>query len=297
MTKPSLVKIALALALCWPATKCLVSAERSDPQGGETVDINGMTMYYETLGEGEPLLLLHGFSSSGQESWQLFSEQLSQTYKLIIPDLRGHGRSTNPASTFTHRQCALDVYALLDHLKIRRVRAAGISTGGMTLLHMATQHPDRIRTMILIGATHRFTDQNRVIQGQATVESLSEEGDIWGGYEQMRRIHIRGDEQIRQLRQQFRAFKDNFDDMNFTKEHLGQIRTSTLIIHGDRDEFFPVEIPVEMYKAIPNSSLWIVPKSGHVPIIASRFPLVRAENVPFVATAIDFFKSQEHVAE
>ena len=161
--------------------------------------------------------------------------------------------------------------------------------GGMTLLHMATQQPDRIKAMILIGAAHRFTEQNREIQRQTTVESLSKEGDIWGGFEEMRRIHPRGDEQIRELRQQFHAFKDNYDDMSFTGASLAEIRARTLIIHGDRDEFFPVNIPVEMYKAIPNSSLWIVPNSGHVPIIASRFPLVASEKVPFGRTALEFF--------
>jgi pimeloyl-ACP methyl ester carboxylesterase len=71
---------------------------------------------------------------------------------VIIPDLRGHGWSTNPAKTFTHRQSAADVLALLDHLALKRVRAMGISTGGMTLLHVATRQTDRIDAMVLIGA-------------------------------------------------------------------------------------------------------------------------------------------------
>jgi pimeloyl-ACP methyl ester carboxylesterase len=146
--------------------------------------------------------------------------------------------------------------------------------------------------MILIGATHRSTEQNRAIQRQATVESLSREGDMWGGYEQMRRIHLHGDEQIRDLRRQFNAFKDNVDDMNFSAEELGRIQAKTLIIHGDRDEYFPVELPVEIYKAVPNSALWIVPNGGHVPLIESRFPLVASEKVPFVPTALEFFAGE-----
>jgi pimeloyl-ACP methyl ester carboxylesterase len=62
-----------------------------------------------------------------------------KSYQVIVPDLRGHGRSTNPAAAFTHRQAAADVLALLDRLGLQRVKAMGISTGGMTLLHMATQ--------------------------------------------------------------------------------------------------------------------------------------------------------------
>jgi pimeloyl-ACP methyl ester carboxylesterase len=131
----------LVLAMAFASTvvdNSVTAQEVNAPVQGKAVDINGMTMYYETAGKDDPLSLLHGFSSSGQESWQLFREELAKKYMLVIPDLRGHGRSTNPAKTFTHRQCALDVFALLDHLRIRRVRAAGISTGGMTLLHMAT---------------------------------------------------------------------------------------------------------------------------------------------------------------
>ena len=63
---------------------------------------------------------------------------------------------------------------------------------------------------------------------------------------------------------QFRGFKDSYDDMNFTPPYLLDDRARTLIVHGDRDEFFPVNIPVEMYRAIPKSFLWIVPNGGHV---------------------------------
>jgi pimeloyl-ACP methyl ester carboxylesterase len=76
----------------------------------------------------------------------------------------------------------------------------------------------------------------------------------------------RGDPQIRELATQFAGFRDSYDDMNFTAPFLGTIRARTLIVHGDRDEFFPVDIPVEMYRAIPGAALWIVPRGGHVPV-------------------------------
>ena len=62
---------------------------------GQTAAINGMQMYFEIHGEGEPLLLLHGFTGAGS-NWQAFVGGLSREYQLIIPDLRGHGRSTRP---------------------------------------------------------------------------------------------------------------------------------------------------------------------------------------------------------
>src|SRR5437660_3176316 len=87
-----------------------------------TSSLNGIEMYYEISGSGPPLLLLHGFGGSGQD-WNSMRGEYVNTYKVIVPDLRGHGRSTNPTNQFTHRQSALDVYALLDYLGIRQVRA------------------------------------------------------------------------------------------------------------------------------------------------------------------------------
>ena len=76
-----------------------------------------MKMYYEIHGQGEPLLLLYYFDGTGV-IWKPVIEELAKQYRLIIPDLRGHGRSTNPMKEFTHRQAALDVHALLERLKI-----------------------------------------------------------------------------------------------------------------------------------------------------------------------------------
>ena len=68
---------------------------------------------------------------------------------------------------------------------------------------------------------------------------------------------------MRTLMRYFSASQYSFDDMNFTPPYLSTIKASTLIIHGDRDEFFPVSIPVEMYQSIPNAYLWVVPNGGH----------------------------------
>jgi pimeloyl-ACP methyl ester carboxylesterase len=179
-----------------------------------------------------------------------------------MPDLRGHGGSTNPSGTFTHRQAALDMFALLDQLGIRGFKAMGISSGGMTLLHMATQQPQRVEAMVLIGATTFFPEQARVIQRHmAAPESLPPTM-----LKAMRECAPRGDAQIRDLVRQVNGFKDSYDDMNFTEPFLHTITARTLIVHGDRDAFFPVAIPVQEYGAIPHSYLWIVPNGSHVPI-------------------------------
>lgn len=245
-----------------------------------TVAVNDIEMAYRDVGNGEPLVLLHGFLSCADEAWAPFVEPLSARYRLIIPDLRGHGHSTNPAGTFTHRQSASDVLALLDELEVTRFKAIGISSGAMTLLHIATRDPARVESMVLVGATSYFPEQARAMLRDVTLESLPTEVE-----EMTRACATRGDKQVRQLVTQFHGFKDSYDDMTFTPPHLATITARTLIVHGDRDEFFPVEIAVELYRAIPAAELWIVPGGGHVPIYD---PLV-----PFAATALRFLNGGE----
>ena len=116
---------------------------------GQAVTLNGMQMYYVLAGRGEPLVLLHGYTGSSKD-WALFFDDLAREYQLVIPDLRGHGRSTNPSKEYTHRQAASDVVALLDNLGIEHFKAIGVSGGGNILLHLATQHPSRVVAMVLV---------------------------------------------------------------------------------------------------------------------------------------------------
>ena len=208
-----------------------LAADDSRPQKGQVVRINDIEMYYEIDGnmDGEPLLLLHGFTVSG-EMWKPFRKDLGAHYKLIVPDLRGHGRSTNPTGKFTHRQAALDVFALLQTIGVKSFRAIGGSSGGMVLLHMATQQPDRLEAMVLVSATHYFPKEVR--EGMASMNPNQIPLDFM---ERLRARHKYGDGQIRAIIQQFHDFEDSYDDMNFTPPYLSTIKASTLIIHGDRD--------------------------------------------------------------
>jgi pimeloyl-ACP methyl ester carboxylesterase len=70
--------------------------------------------------------------------------------------------------------------------------------------------------------------------------------------------------------------------MNFTEPYLSTITARTLIVHGDRDELFPVDIAVGMYRAIPRSALWIIPNGGHIPILGALAPAFREEALAFL---------------
>jgi pimeloyl-ACP methyl ester carboxylesterase len=241
---------------------------------GHAVQINNIEMYYEEYGVGKPLVLLHGFGGCTQ-NWHPFIAKLSERHRLIVVDLRGHGHSTNPENKFTHGQAASDVFLLLEKLGVDHFSAMGMSSGGMALLHMATSQPKRIDSMVLISATSYFPDQARAIMRRASFGTMPQQVQ-----EMYRECAKRGDEQIRQLIAQFNALHENYDDMNFTAQSLSTITARTLLVHGDRDNFFPVEIPVSIYRSIPNAALWIIPGGDHVPIYDAT--------VPFTSTALRF---------
>jgi pimeloyl-ACP methyl ester carboxylesterase len=244
-----------------------------------TLPVNGIELYYETEGTGEPLLLLHGGSGSHENWIYAGRDQLKREYRLLLPDARGHGRSTNPGKTITHRQCALDTLALLDHLGIRKCKAIGISMGANILLHMATSEPDRIEAMVLVSAAMYFPEQARAVMRQVRVETQPA-----AEWDTMRKRHKLGDEQIKAIWEWSRGMADSYDDMNFTPTELSRISASTLIVYGDRDFLYPVEMAVEMYRAIPRSALWVVPNGGHGPVFLDAA-------AQFAHTTLAFFRS------
>ena len=253
--KPKLISAYLAvitISIClWPQVQ----------SKAETLKVDGIEMYYEIIGEGEPLILLHGWSQSGQ-TWSGVADDFAKHFQVIIPDLRGHGATDNPSREyFTMKQVALDVYALLDHLKIDSFRAMGISMGGATLLHMATQQPNRIDSMVLIGAWSYISSDQREIAHSTDPYAIPDDQ-----MHRFREIHKHGDEQIIAMMEWQKIGADDYESTAFTPPYLATIKANTLIVHGERDRRVPVSIALEMYEAIPESYLWIVPNGGHVPI-------------------------------
>jgi pimeloyl-ACP methyl ester carboxylesterase len=173
------------------AASTTAGAQASDV--GHTVKINGMEMYYEIVGDGDPMLLLHSGTQTSR-MWDGFVERFSERYRLIIPDLRGHGGSNNPQGLWTTFQFAADVFALLDHLGVDRVRALGASAGAMTLLRMATLQPDRLDSMVVIGVGTYIPAECRATLGSVTTEGLPD-----AAWERLRARHKFGDDQIRAL--------------------------------------------------------------------------------------------------
>lgn len=112
---------------------------------------------------------------------------------------------------------------------------------------------------------------------EVSVESRSE--DDWRA---MRQRHHHGDAQIRALWEHAHAFKDSYEDVNFTLPLLATIQARTLIVHGDRDPLYPVSLAVDMHAAILGSYLWVIPNGGHGPIFGDRAEGFRESALAFL---------------
>ncbi|XXY46437.1 alpha/beta hydrolase [Sorangium sp. So ce269] len=253
-----------------------------DGRTARTASVNGIEMHYELRGEGTPLVLLHGFTGASGDWAHVFDlAELGRDHTVIAPDLRGHGRSNNPAGSLTIRQCALDVFALLDEIGVKTFRAVGLSFGAKCLLHLATQQPDRVESMVLVSATPYFPEQAR-----ALMRHVSGEGRTEAEWEEMRSRHRLGDAQIEALWRQPRLFAASHDDMSFTPPYLSTITARAMIVNGDRDPLYPAELALEMHRAIPRSCLWLLPNSGHTPVFGEW-------KEPFARAALAFLRGEQ----
>lgn len=205
------------------------------------------------------MLLLHGFSGSG-EDWKRSIEGWGEGFRLIMPDLRGHGRSGVLTKPFRHDEAANDILALVDHLGMASCMGVGVSGGGNVLLHMAVTAPERVRAMVLLSATPYFPEQARAIM-RAYGENLAEPQRQY-----LLSRHPGGDRQIEAILASTRAFAESYEDLNFTSASLARIQARTRIVQGDRDPLYPIELSVELLRGIPKASLWVVPDAGHGPV-------------------------------
>src|ERR1700736_6382131 len=116
-----------------------------------TIDRDGVGIYYEVHGSGPPLLLTHGYSSTSQ-MWQGQIEALSKHHKLVLWDMRGHGRSDYPgdASAYSEALTVADIAALLDEVGAISAIVGGLSLGGYMSLAFYRAHPERVSALLII---------------------------------------------------------------------------------------------------------------------------------------------------
>jgi pimeloyl-ACP methyl ester carboxylesterase len=227
-----------------------------------TFEIDGAEIEYRELGSGEPLLLLHGFSGTGDDWMHVFDlERLAERYRVILPDLRGHGGSTNPAGELRQRRIALDMLELCAHLGVEQFRGVGMSLGSNVLLHLATLEPERVSAIVLVAPWMYFS-----VEAQKVIRAMQVENPTAADWQSMRERHTRGDDQIRALWRQAAELATSFDDTSFSPPKLATIRARTLLVNGDRDPFLPPRMLLDMHESISGSALWVIPEGDHGPI-------------------------------
>lgn len=127
---------------------------------------SGVKIKYRVVGDGPPLVLVHGWTASVRTNWDLpgWVDALKPHYRLILPDLRGHGRSAKPhrKSAYSLPLLAADVLAVMDHASVSEARLMGYSMGGMTSLELLSHHADRFSAAVIGGMGAAFPIDRRV---------------------------------------------------------------------------------------------------------------------------------------
>ncbi|KIV82197.1 hypothetical protein PV11_04324 [Exophiala sideris] len=230
------------------------------------LDRNGVRLYYEVHGAGPPLLLTHGYSSTS-EMWADQVEPLSQKFKLIIWDMRGHGRSDYPTeqSAYSEPNTVADMAALLDEVRGPRSTAivGGLSLGGYMSLAFYRVHPSRVSTLLIIDTGPGFkkdaareqwnktafaTGERFNREGLAVLQSMSAERAT---------VSHRDAKGLALAARGMLAQRDNR-----VIESLSRVQVPALVVVGGDDTPF-LAASEYMAKKIPGANKVVIPNAGH----------------------------------
>ena len=250
------------------------------------VTVNNMRMFYEDIGNPDrmPVFLLHGFTGTGVRDWGQHFSSFGERYRVLVPDLRGHGRTDNPAGAeaMTLKQFAVDIMAFCHALKIERAAFCGHSAGSMLQLTLALLAPRLVAACILCSAGYFLSEEVRDWMRNQTPESLAE-GDDPVNIEAYRASHVAQPDQWRTVQLAWLAMGEHAHADDYPEpDDLRKISAPTLIVSGDRDEYFPVEIGSHLYRTLASTEFCVLPNTGH------NIPTERAAWVDLIA--FDFLR-------
>ena len=212
-----------------------------NPTAGQYCTVNGVTLYYEVYGSGPPLLLLHG----NLQSIAAFEHQIpffEGQCRVIIPDCRGRGRSTDNDDELTYHNQALDIKLLLEHLQLPAVHIVGWSDGGIIGLIMAMMYPEKVHSLVACGA-NIVQDETALFEADLAVYREAYCNQTFTGMEH-KLLHLL------------------LHHPNLRFEELAVIKCPVLIVAGEHDAIRPAHT-LAIHRAIPGSQLWVVPGAGH----------------------------------
>jgi pimeloyl-ACP methyl ester carboxylesterase len=233
-----------------------------------SVTTNGLNMHVLEAGKGKPLVLLHGGTVTST-SWSELLPVFAEHYYVLAPDSRGHGRTVNPTGELSYQVMADDIAGLIRELDLRDPLVMGYSDGGQIALELALRHPGLTGALVIAGASYQFDrkyfDCIRAwgfpSAGLVDLEEMQGSNAEW--VEHLRAVHV-GDgdpdywkELLRQVSHLWYSVQD------YRLDHLRAITKPALVYLGDRDQLFELDQVVEMYQAMPEAELAIIPNANH----------------------------------
>ena len=241
--------------------------------------VGDINLYYEVHGNGEPLVLIMGYTGSGK-AWFSIQDILAREYRVIVIDNRGTGRSDKPEKPYTTRMMAADVAGLLDVLGIGAANVYGISMGGMIAQEFALNYTDRLNNLIL-GATScggsravpptpefmafildpELAKMSAADRARATIPWLWNKEFVEKNPAAIERFIALGSEYP--TPPPTMVSQGNALMTHDTYDHLPDIKAPTLVIAGSGDRQFPYENSKLLASRIPNAELAIIENAGH----------------------------------
>ncbi|MFC7451134.1 alpha/beta fold hydrolase [Rhodococcus daqingensis] len=216
--------------------------------------VDGVEVYYEDHGQGEPLLLVHGAAASGRWFGDLVP-QLAREYRVIVPDLRGLGRSQRVAPLTRPQVWVEDLWRLLDELGLDQVHVAGVSLGSRIAGRLVLDDAARVRTLTVDAPIIGLSNS-----GNASLNTVFTKVDPDG--EQAREWQsLHGDDwrDAVEFYARTRSTSD-FQDYFTLRPHLADLAVPTLVCRGDLDDpIHPVDDAFIWHKQAPNTQLFIAP--------------------------------------
>jgi pimeloyl-ACP methyl ester carboxylesterase len=252
-----------------------------------TIRANGLDIAYDVHGAGPPLVLLHGATSIGREDFAAQIPLFSRAFRLYIPEARGHGRTTwDAANGFRYDWLVDDLAAFVDAVGLETFHVVGFSMGAMTALQYAARHPDRLRTLTIVGITTEREPRASVARRLMDPARADRDDPAWAALLGRRHDTGQGAGAWRRLLPAIAA--DVASQPLLSPRDLRRIDAPSLVVCGDRDPFVPVDHAWGISRQLPDGRLFVAPDCGHE--VMSRRPGL------FNEALAGFFRSTEAIA-
>jgi len=231
------------------------------------ITINGADLYYETFGEEvtgkPPIVLIHGSTGTGRSNWSQVAPLLSRDYYVIVPDCRGHGKSSNPDHSYSFKEMSDDTAALVRALGYERAHIIGHSNGGNVALVVLLEHPEVVQTAVP-QAANAWVSPDLVEKEPGLFEPERVKRESPGWMNNMIELHgeTHGSEYWRDLLKM--TVDELISEPNYTPEDLQAVRRPTLVIQGGNDRVNAAYKHAQFIaRYIPEAESWIPAGIGH----------------------------------